>query len=175
MYKMMNELTSEFLHILFEGCSGGGVRFDPGILYYMPQIWTSDDTDAIERLKIQYGTSIVYPAITMGAHVSAVPNHQVRRITPLRTRRYVAMSGAFGYELDLTKLSEEKKRIIKEQVELYKRIWYIVQEGDMYRLISLFEENAASWMFVTFDKKRGFCSVCKYLSRTKFLFQKTKT
>lgn len=173
-YKMMEELTQEFPHILFEGCSGGGGRFDPGILYYMPQIWSSDDTDAIERLKIQYGTSIVYPPITMGAHVSAVPNHQVGRITPLRTRGYVAMSGAFGYELDLTKLSEEEKRIIKEQVELYKRIWYIVQEGDMYRLISPFEENSASWMFVTSDKKEAFVIYVNILAEPNPPFKKLK-
>lgn len=156
LYEMMEELTSEFPHILFEGCSGGGGRFDPGILYYMPQIWTSDNTDAIERLKIQWGTSIVYPASTMGAHVSAVPNHQVGRITPLKTRGYVAMSGVFGYEMDLTKLTKEEEEIIKDQIEFYKKIWHIVFEGDLYRLISPFEENAASWMFVTPDKKEAF-------------------
>lgn len=156
LYQMMEELTTEFPHILFEGCSGGGGRFDPGILYYMPQIWTSDDTDAIERLKIQFGTSIVYPASTMGAHISAVPNHQIGRITPIETRGHVALSGCFGYELDLTKLSDEDKEEIKKQIELYKRIWHIVHEGDLYRLISPFEENAASWMFVTEDKKEAF-------------------
>jgi alpha-galactosidase len=156
LYEMMEELTSEFPHILFEGCSGGGGRFDPGILYYMPQIWTSDNTDAIERLKIQWGTSIVYPASTMGAHVSAIPNHQVGRITPLKTRGYVAMSGVFGYEMDLTKLTKDEEEIIKDQIEFYKKIWHIVFEGDLYRLISPFEENAASWMFVTPDKKEAF-------------------
>lgn len=164
LYKMMDELITEFPHILFEGCSGGGGRFDPGILYFMPQIWTSDDSDAIERLKIQYGTSIVYPAITMGAHVSAVPNHQVGRITPMETRGHVAMSGCFGYELDLNKLSEDEKRIIKEQIAQYKKIWHISQEGDMYRLISPFEKNAASWMFVTTDKKEAFVVYVNILS-----------
>lgn len=155
LYQMMEELTTEFPHILFEGCSGGGGRFDPGILYYMPQIWTSDDTDAIERLKIQFGTGIVYPASTMGAHVSIVPNHQVGRITPMKTRGVVALSGAFGYELDLTKLSSEDKEEIKRQIETYKEIWHIVFEGELFRLISPFEENAAAWMFVTEDKSEA--------------------
>jgi len=96
LYRVMEELTSKFPEVLFESCASGGGRFDPGMLYYMPQTWTSDDTDAIERLKIQYGTSLVYPSITMGAHVSAVPNHQLHRITPLTTRGNVAMGGNFG-------------------------------------------------------------------------------
>src|SRR5690606_14670021 len=107
LYELMERLTSEFPHILFESCSGGGGRFDPGMLYYMPQTWTSDDTDGVERLKIQYGTSIVYPVSTMGAHVSAVPNHQVGRKTSLEFRGDVAMSGNFGYELDLTTFTPE--------------------------------------------------------------------
>jgi len=156
LYEMMDTLTKEFPHVLFEGCSGGGGRFDPGILYFMPQIWTSDDTDAIERLKIQYGTSIVYPPITMSCHVSAVPNHQVGRITPLDTRGYVAMSGSFGYELDLTKLSQEEKEIIKKQIEFYKKIEHIIHHGDFYRLINPFEENACAWIFVTEDKNEAF-------------------
>ena len=109
LYRIMEELTTAFPHILFESCSGGGGRFDPGMLYYMPQTWTSDNTDAIERLKIQYGTSLVYPNVSMGCHVSAIPNHQVHRMTPLNTRGVVAMSGNFGYELDITKLSYEEK------------------------------------------------------------------
>ena len=108
LYRIMEELTTAFPHILFESCSGGGGRFDPGMLYYMPQTWTSDNTDAIERLKIQYGTSLVYPNVSMGCHVSAIPNHQVHRMTPLNTRGVVAMSGNFGYELDITKLSDEE-------------------------------------------------------------------
>lgn len=174
LYEMMEDLTSEFPHILFEGCSGGGGRFDPGILYYMPQIWTSDNTDAIERLKIQWGTSIVYPASTIGAHVSAVPNHQVGRITPLKTRGFVAMSGVFGYEMDLTKLTDEEKEIVKEQIELYKKIWHIVFEGDLYRLISPFEENAASWMFVTPNKKEAFVIYVNILAEPNPPFKKLK-
>ncbi|ACI20091.1 alpha-galactosidase [Dictyoglomus thermophilum] len=174
LYEMIEELTTEFPYILFEGCSGGGGRFDPGILYYMPQIWTSDNTDAIERLKIQWGTSIVYPASTMGAHVSAVPNHQVGRITPLKTRGYVAMSGVFGYEMDLTKLTPEEKELVKEQIEMYKRVWYIVFEGDLYRLINPFEENSASWMFVTPDKREAFVIYVNILAEPNPPFKKLK-
>jgi len=173
-YEMMEELTSEFPYILFEGCSGGGGRFDPGILYYMPQIWTSDNTDAIERLKIQYGTSIVYPPTSIGAHVSAVPNHQVGRITPLRTRGYVAMFGILGYELDLTKLSENEKNIIKEQIELYKKIWQIIYDGDLYRLINPFEENACAWMYVTPDKKNALVVYVNILAEPNPPFKKLK-
>lgn len=155
LYDLMERLVNAFPHILFESCSGGGGRFDPGMLYYMPQTWTSDDTDAVERLKIQYGTSIVYPVSSMGAHVSAVPNHQVGRITPLTTRGDTAMSGNFGYELDLTKLSAEEKEIIKEQVATYKDIRRLVQTGDMYRLKSPFDGNETAWMFVSDDKKEA--------------------
>ena len=115
LYRVLETLTTEFPHILFESCSGGGGRFDPGMLYYMPQTWTSDNTDAISRLKIQYGTSIVYPVSTMGAHVSAVPNHQVHRETSLEMRGDVAMSGNFGYELDLTRFTEEEKKSSKSK------------------------------------------------------------
>lgn len=136
LYELLERLTAKFPHILFESCSGGGGRFDPGMLYYMPQTWTSDDTDAIERLKIQYGTSLVYPVSTMGAHVSAVPNHQVHRMTPLATRGDVAMSGNFGYELDLTRFTDEEKEIVKAQVAVYKEFRMLVQKGDLYRLKS---------------------------------------
>jgi alpha-galactosidase len=156
LYGVLEKITSAFPHILFESCSGGGGRFDPGMLYYMPQTWTSDDTDAIERLKIQYGTSIVYPISSMGAHVSAVPNHQVDRITPLETRGHVAMSGNFGYELDLTKFTEEEKATVKEQVAIYKEIRHLVQFGDFYRLLSPFVGNETAWMFVSDDRKEAF-------------------
>ena len=109
LYDLLERLTSAFPHILFEGCSGGGGRFDPAMLYYSPQIWTSDDTDAIERCRIQYGTSMVYPASSISAHVSASPNHQTGRLTPFETRGNVAMAGAFGYELDLAKLTDEER------------------------------------------------------------------
>ena len=109
LYRVLDGMLSAYPHLLLEGCSGGGGRFDAGMLYYSPQIWCSDDTDAIERLQIQYGTSFGYPVSTMGAHVSAVPNHQTGRVTPLATRGCVAMAGTFGYELDLNKMTEEEK------------------------------------------------------------------
>ncbi|RRJ65264.1 alpha-galactosidase [Paenibacillus oralis] len=155
LYELLERLTGEFPHILFESCSGGGGRFDPGMLFYMPQTWTSDDTDAVERLKIQYGTSIVYPISTMGAHVSAVPNHQVERTTSLSFRGDVAMSGNFGYELDLTKFTDEEKNTAKAQIAMYKEIRGLVQQGDLYRLQSPFEGNETSWMFVSPDKNEA--------------------
>ena len=155
LYSVLEQLTTEFPHILFESCSGGGGRFDPGMLYYMPQTWTSDNTDAISRLHIQYGTSLVYPISSMGAHVSAVPNHQVHRMTSLEMRGLVAMSGNFGYELDLTKFTEEEKALVKQQVEQYKAFRPLAQFGDFYRLRSPFEGNEAAWMFVSEDKSEA--------------------
>jgi len=152
LYKVMEKITTDFPYILFESCSGGGGRFDPGILYYMPQTWTSDNTDAISRLKIQYGTSLVYPISSMGAHVSDVPNHQVHRTTSLDIRGNVAMAGNFGYELDLTKMSEEDKEIVKKQVATYKGIRRLVQYGDFYRLVSPFEGDETAWLFVNDEK-----------------------
>jgi len=153
LYRILEEITTRFPDVLFESCAGGGGRFDPGMLYYMPQIWTSDDTDAVERLKIQYGTSIVYPLISMGSHISAVPNHQVHRITPLKIRAHVAMSSNFGFELDLTKLSNEEKEEIKKYVEKYKEIRKLLQFGDFYRLLSPFEGNETAWLIVSEDKR----------------------
>lgn len=155
LYELLERITTEFPHILFESCSSGGGRFDPGMLYYMPQTWTSDNTDAVERLKIQYGTSLVYPVSAIGAHVSAVPNHQVGRITPLEFRGDVAMSGNFGYELDLTKFTDEEKETVKLQVAAYKRIRGLVQKGDLYRLKSPFEGNESAWMFISEDKREA--------------------
>ncbi|OBR63256.1 alpha-galactosidase [Paenibacillus oryzae] len=156
LYSVLERITTAFPHILFESCSGGGGRFDPGMLYYMPQTWTSDNTDAVSRLKIQYGTSIVYPVSAMGSHVSAVPNHQVNRITSLSTRGHVALSGNFGYELDLTGFSEEEQVEVKAQVALYKEVRHLVQFGDFYRLLSPFEGNDTAWMFVAKDKSEAF-------------------
>lgn len=165
LYKVMEEITSRFPNILFESCSSGGGRFDPGMLYYMPQTWTSDNTDAMCRLKIQYGTSLVYPPITMGAHVSTVPNHQVGRITPLETRGHVAMAGNFGYELDLTTLTEQEKEEIKNQVALYKEIRPIIQFGKFHRILSPFEGNEAAWNFVSSDQSEVVASYFKVLSQ----------
>lgn len=154
-YEVMDILTDRFPDILFESCSGGGGRFDPGILYYMPQNWTSDDTDAVERLKIQYGTSIIYPACAMTAHVSAVPNHQTGRITSLNFRHSAAMAGNFGYELDVTKLNQDEKWTVKEQVTLYKNIRRLVQFGDQFRILSPFDGNYSSVLYVSEDKKEA--------------------
>lgn len=164
LYKMMDTLTGSFPEILFEGCSGGGGRFDPGMLYFMPQIWTSDDTDAIARLKIQYGTSIVYPAITMGSHVSAVPNHQLLRETSLEIRGRVASSGCFGYELDLNKLDTVEQQLVQKQVAFYKEIRHVVQFGDFFRILSPFEGNEAAWIFVTNDKTEAVAFYFKVLA-----------
>ncbi len=148
LYRVLEEITTAFPDVLFESCSGGGGRFDPGMLYYMPQTWTSDDTDPVERLYIQYGTSLVYPVSAMGAHVSAVPNHQSGRVTPLKMRGDVAMSGNLGYELDLTKFTEEEKEVVKEQIAVYKNLRNLILKGDLYRLKSPFEGNDAAWMIV---------------------------
>ena len=151
LYHVLERVVETHPDVLFESCSGGGGRFDPGMLYYMPQTWTSDDTDAVERLAIQYGTSLAYPISAMGAHVSAVPNHQAGRVTSLKMRGDVAMSGNFGYELDLTKFTEEEKQIVRAQVEQYKELRSFVQKADMYRLKSPFEGNDTAWMFVSED------------------------
>lgn len=140
MYEMQENLLREFPDLLLENCSGGGARFDPGMLYYSPQIWCSDNTDAIERLIIQESTAMIYPLSAMGAHVSVCPNHTVGRNTPFETRGYVALAGTFGYELDVTKLSEEDKAMVVKQVDMYHRFNDLVREGDYYRLAS-YQEN----------------------------------
>jgi alpha-galactosidase len=156
-YALYERLTTEFPDILIESCAGGGARFDPGILHFAPQTWTSDDTDAIERLKIQYGTSMVYPLSSIGAHVSAVPNHQVGRITSIETRANVAYFGVFGYELDVTKLSSEEKEKIKKQIIFYKENRELIHKGTFYRIQSPFEKdgNVTSWIVVSKDQKEA--------------------
>jgi alpha-galactosidase len=163
LYNVMEKITASFPHILFESCSGGGGRFDPGMLYYMPQTWTSDNTDAVSRLKIQYGTSLIYPISSIGSHVSAVPNHQVNRTTSLKMRGDVAASGNLGYELDLTKLSAEEKEEVKQQVTDYKQIRSLVQFGDFYRLLSPFEGNETAWLFVNKEKTEAVVSYFRVL------------
>ncbi len=151
LYEIMGRFIREFPHILFEGCSGGGGRFDPGILAYMPQIWTSDNSDAVSRLRIQYGTSLAYPLCTIAAHVSAVPNHQVGRTTPLRTRGDVAFTGAFGYELDLAVLPPDEKNEIRRQTNFHKKIRALLLTGDLYRLKNPFDSQETAWMVVAPD------------------------
>ena len=152
-YDLYERLTSTFPHVLFESCASGGGRFDPGILYYAPQGWTSDDTDAIERVKIQYGTSMCYPISSMGSHVSVVPNHQTRRETPLKTRANAAYFGTFGYELDLNKLTAEEIEEVKKQVKFMKAYREVIQYGTFYRLASPFDDEECGWMVVSDDKK----------------------
>lgn len=163
-YDLHERLIQAFPELLIESCSSGGGRFDAGMLYYAPQGWVSDNSDAIERLKIQYGTSFVYPLSCMGAHVSACPNEQVGRRTPIETRGNVAYTGAFGYELDLNKLSSEEIETVKEQVEFYKKNRKFIAEGDFYRLLSPFEGNFAAWEVVESDGGRALVTVTRMLS-----------
>ena len=153
LYELLERLTSEFPDVLFEGCSGGGGRFDAGMLCYCPQIWCSDDTDAYERTKIQYGTSFFYPVSAVGSHVSAVPNHQTGRTTPIETRAITAMSGSFGYELDLNTLSDSEKQEVREQITRFKKYGRLIHNGLYYRLSDPMNDKFAVWEFVSEDKK----------------------
>ncbi len=155
-YDLAERLISAFPDVFFEGCAGGGGRFDGGALYYFPQIWTSDDTDGLERTKIQWGTSMCYPVSAMSCHVSACPNHQTQRITPFKTRGAIASLGATGYELDLTKLTAEEKEQVKEQIANYKRIDGLVLNGDLFRLANPFETNYFCEMIVAKDKTEAY-------------------
>lgn len=160
LYRLYDRLTRKFPNVLFEGCAGGGGRFDAGMLAYSPQIWCSDNTDPISRLTIQYGTSFGYPACTVGAHVSASPNHQTGRKTPINTRGVVAMSGTFGYELDLTKLSDEDCAEIKEQVERYKELEPIIHNGKLYRLSRMRDtSHYMAWQYVSADQSRAVLNI----------------
>ena len=157
-YEFLDRLIEKFPNILFEGCSGGGGRFDAGMMYYTPQIWCSDNTDAVDRLRIQYGTSFGYPVSTVGSHVSQVPNHQTGRITSLKTRGIVAMPGTFGYELDLGKLSDDEKEEVKLQVKTYKKFAKLIADGDYYRLSNPNEDIVAAWDIVSEDKSEALVS-----------------
>ena len=165
-YDLYTRLTTEFPEILFESCASGGARFDPGMLYFAPQTWTSDDTDANERTKIQYGTSYVYPIVSMGSHVSAVPNHQVFRKTPIETRANIAYFGTFGYELDLNLLSDQEMEEVKRQVAFMKKYRNLIQiDGDFYRLLSPFEGNETAWQVVSQDKKESIAMLYQKMNK----------
>lgn len=168
LYKILDELVTTYPNILWESCSGGGGRYDPGMLYYMPQTWTSDNTDAISRLGIQTGTSLIYPINSMGSHVSEVPNHQLNRTTSLEMRGNVAMSGNFGYELDITKISAQEKELIKKQINFYKENRQLIQFGNFHRIINFYmaNENEAAWIFVSDDKKEALFYYFKVLDQT---------
>lgn len=160
-YDILDRLTKAFPHILFEGCASGGGRFDAGALHYVPQIWTSDNSDAVARLKIQYSTSIGYPLSSISAHVTASPNHQNGRITPLKTRADVAYAGMFGYELDITQMSQEDIEEIKKQISFYKSIRTLIRTADFYRLQSPYETNYCTWQAVSPNKNEAFVMSCK--------------
>ena len=159
LYDFLERIVTRYPDLLIEGCSGGGGRFDAGMMYYTPQIWCSDNTDALDRLQIQYGTSFGYPVSAVGSHVSAVPNHQTGRITSLHTRGVVAMAGTFGYELNLGKLSEEEKQEIRLQVEEYRKFAPLIQTGLYYRLSDPAREEYAAWAFVSEDRKEVLLNV----------------
>ncbi len=165
-YDLYDRLTSGFPQILFESCASGGARFDAGMMYYAPQCWASDDTDGAERIKIQYGTSLAYPVSSIGAHVSAVPNHQVKRMTSLSFRAHVAYFGAFGYELDPNELTEDEQQEIREQIRFFKKYRKLIQFGDFYRLRDPFENHGdGAWMVVSKDKNTAVFSYYKVLAQ----------
>ncbi|MCD8232341.1 MAG: alpha-galactosidase [Clostridiales bacterium] len=174
LYDLYERLTSEFPEVLFESCASGGGRFDPGMLYYAPQCWTSDDTDAVERLKIQYGTSMCYPISSMGSHVSVTPNHQVHRLTPLHTRANVAYFGTFGYELDLNKLPDVEIAEVKEQIAFMKKYRRLLQFGTFYRLESPFAGNQAAWMVVSEDQKTAIVGWYRILNTVNDRFMRVR-
>lgn len=168
-YELQERLIHDFPHLLLENCSGGGARFDPGMLHYSPQIWCSDDTDAIERLKIQEGTALIYPLSCMGAHVSDCPNHSVGRVTPFETRGYVALAGTFGYELDVTRIPEADRKMIPKQIEMYHKYNDLVREGDYFRIASYSENHYYdSWMVVSKDKKEALVTFIQVMAEANY-------
>ncbi len=173
-YDLYDRLTTNFPHVLFESCASGGGRFDPGLLYYAPQGWASDNSDAVCRMKIQYGTSFCYPISSIGAHVSAVPNHQVYRDTPIATRANVAHFGTFGYELDLNKLSDDERGQVREQIKFMKEYREVLQFGDFYRLQSPFDGNFLAWMVVSPDKKTALVGWYKVLNEVDGPFRRVR-
>ena len=173
-YQLYERLREAFPKILFESCASGGGRFDAGMLYYAPQAWTSDDTDAVERIRIQYGTSYGYPIVSMGSHVSAVPNHQVHRTTALKTRAEAAYFGTYGYELDLNKLSEEEQEEVCAYTAFMKEHRTLIQFGNFYRLLSPFENNDAAWITVSGDRKEAIAACYRTLVRPNAPFTRLK-
>lgn len=173
-YSLYDKLTTEFPEVLFESCSSGGARFDPGILYYAPQTWTSDNTDAADRMKIQYGTSFVYPVSSMGAHVSVCPNQFTGRMISLETRANVAFFGAFGYELDLSLLSNEELEIVKKQIIFYKENCKLIHQGLFYRLKSPYDHKENAWMVAGEDGKEAIVGYYKLLNETNTGFTRLK-
>lgn len=163
-YKVMDTITSRFPNILFEGCSGGGGRFDAGVLAYMPQIWASDNSDAVKRMQIQYSTSIGYPVSSISAHVTAVPNHQNGRVTSLKSRADVAYCGIFGYELDITRMSDDELNEVRTQIETYKKLRLLMLNGDFYRLQNPYTSNYCAWEMALKDKSEAFVMCAKVLS-----------
>lgn len=160
-YDLMERFLAACPNLLLEGCSGGGGRYDAGMMYYSPQIWCSDNTDAINRLSIQYGSSFFYPISTVGSHVSVCPNHQTGRVTPFRTRGDVALAGSFGYEMDLNKISEEEKEMVKEQVAAMHEYYELTHEGLYYRLTGLKKQDFMAWEFVAKDQSRALLTIVK--------------
>lgn len=174
-YELQERLMKEFPDLLLENCSGGGARFDPGMLYYSPQIWCSDDTDAMERLSIQEGTSFIYPLSTMGAHISDCPNHTVGRVTPFETRGMVALAGTFGYELDITKISQKERDMIPKQVEMYHTYNDLIRNGDYYRIASYRENHYYDcYGVVSKDKKEALYTYVQVLNRANHHSRKIK-
>lgn len=170
-YRLLSRLLERYPGLMIEGCSGGGGRFDAGMLFYCPQIWCSDDTDAIERLEIQRGTSYGYPVSAMGAHVSACPNHQSGRSVPLSTRGIVAQSGTFGYELNPEKLTEEEREEVRRQIQDYHRFAELIAQGDYYRLTELDgNPDWEAWMFVSPDRKEALVNLVVRHIRTNGTF-----
>ena len=174
-YRMQERLITEFPDLLLENCSGGGGRFDPGMLYYSPQIWCSDDTDAIERLEIQEGTALIYPLCSMGAHVSVCPNHTVGRVTPFTTRGHVALAGTFGYELDITKLPEEERKLIPEQTAMYHKYHELIREGEYYRILSSRENHRSDcWAVASEDKSEVLVTYVQVLAQANMPSRKVR-
>ncbi|WP_153461908.1 MULTISPECIES: alpha-galactosidase [Sediminibacillus] len=173
-YQLYERLINKYPGILFESCAGGGARFDPGMLYYAPQAWISDNTDAVERLKIQYGASLVYPISALGTHVSAIPNHQVGRNTPLHTRANTAYFGTFGFELDVTNLTSAEKEEVKDQVQFFKEKRSLIRTGRFYRLLSPFERNETAWMVVSPDQSTAMIGYYKVLAKPNEKYNRIK-